>query len=237
MSTFISAGIEPVSRLKVADSVAAQLVHLVSSGAYRPGDKLPPERQLAQQFGVGRSSMREALRSVEADGLLRIEHGIGVFVRERGQRNGHDARLLIAGDYSVTELFELRLPLERDAAGLAARRVSAEQVGVLREILAEAADTATSDERFIQLDAQLHRTIAEGSGNRLFSDVMELVQPLFLTYSRRVIALPERRQHAHEGHVQLVEAIAGGRVRDARSAAVRHLRDVEHDIATHLLND
>ncbi len=226
--------IEPVSRLKVADSVAAQLVRLVTSGSYQPGERLPPERVLAVQFGVGRSSMREALRSVEADGLLRIDHGVGAFVQERDKRNGVDRRLLVAGDYTVPELFELRLPLERDAAGLAARRITAEEIEALSVILAEAGAATTSDERFIELDAELHRSIARATKNALFVDVLSSIEPLFFTYSRKVMSLPDRRARAHEGHERIVDAITRHQVREARAAAVSHIRDVERDLVTHL---
>ena len=226
--------IEPVSRLKVADSVAAQLVRLVSNGSYRPGERLPPERELAAMFGVGRSSMREALRSVEADGLLRIEHGVGAFVQERENRDGVGRRILVAGDYTVPELFELRLPLERDAAGLAARRVTEDDIARLMAILAEAGDPDTSDERFIELDAELHRTIAKATRNALFHDVMATMEPLFFTYSRQVMLLPDRRARAHAGHERIVHAIAGRRVREARDAAVSHIRDVERDLVSEL---
>jgi GntR family transcriptional repressor for pyruvate dehydrogenase complex len=226
--------IEPVSRLKVADSVAAQLVRLVTSGSYRPGERLPAERDLAAQFGVGRSSMREALRIVEADGLLRIEHGVGAFVQERDKRDGIGRRLLVAGDYTVPELFELRLPLERDAAGLAARRSTEDEIVRLQAILAEAGDPDTSDDRFIELDAELHRTIARATRNALFHDVMASMEPLFFTYSRQVMLLPDRRARAHAGHERIVAAIAGRRVREARAAAVSHIHDVERDLVSEL---
>jgi GntR family transcriptional repressor for pyruvate dehydrogenase complex len=226
--------IEPVSRLKVADSVAAQLVRLVTSGSYKPGERLPPERVLAEQFGVGRSSMREALRSVEADGLVRIDHGVGAFVQERERRNGLDRRLLVAGEYTVPELFELRLPLERDAAGHAARRITEEEVEQLFAILSEAGDPSTSDDRFIELDAELHRAIAKATKNALFLDVLTSMGKLFFTYSRQVMSLPDRRARAHAGHQRIVDAIARHQVREARAAAVSHIRDVERDLVSYL---
>lgn len=226
--------IEPVLRLKVADAVAAQLGRLIAGGDYGPGEKLPPERDLAEQFGVGRSSMREALRSLQADGLVRIGHGIGVFVADPSQRRDGNAELLVVGDYTVPELFEVRVPLERDAAGLAARRITAPEAERLRGILAKASEPGVSDDDFIKLDAELHRAIAEVTKNPLLVSVMKSMEPYFFTYSHAVIALPGRRAHAHEGHVGIVDAVIGRRVRDARSAAVRHIRDVERDIVTHL---
>jgi GntR family transcriptional repressor for pyruvate dehydrogenase complex len=226
--------IEPVRRLKVADSVAEQLELMISRGDYAPGDKLPPERVLADEFGVGRSSMREAIRVVEANGLLRTDHGVGVFVVSTTRRPTNLSQLLIDERFSVQELFEVRLSLERDAAGFAARRITAAEAGELHGLIAAAAEPGLSDDRFIELDAQLHRTIAQITKNTLLLRLFEAIGPLFVTYSHQVIGLPGRRETAHAGHSAIVEAVAGHRVRDAQSAAVRHIREVERDILNHL---
>jgi GntR family transcriptional repressor for pyruvate dehydrogenase complex len=227
-------GIEPVRRLKVSDSVAAQLEHLITSGEYQVGEKLPPERVLAEQFGVGRSSMREALRLVEANGLVRTEHGIGVFCVGTSKRLPGLSELLVVDDFTVPELFEVRLPLEREAAGLAAKRISPADAAELERIIAAAADPELTDDAFIELDARLHRTIAKASNNRLLVKLMSSIEPFFFSYSHRVIGLPERRAVAHAGHCKIVEAIIGKRVRDAQSAAVSHIREVEQDIVRYL---
>ena len=226
--------IEPVRRLKVADAVAAQLAQLIRADKYDAGQRLPAERVLSEQFGVGRSSMREALRSLEADGLVRVEHGIGVFVVDRQKRQSARNALLIDDNYTVPELFELRLPLESEAAGLAARRITARESQELKEILRQADNPDLSDEEFIALDAALHRLIISATKNPLLEAVMTSVQPLFTAYSRGVIELPDRRAKAQRGHRKIVEAVTSRRVRDARSAAVAHIRDVERDIVNFL---
>ncbi len=227
-------GVEPVNRLKLADAVAAQLARLITQGEYDVVGRLPAERVLADQFGVGRSSMREALRSVEAEGLVRIEHGVGAFVVDKVAREAKESRLVMTGDYTVPEFFEVRVPLERDAAGLAARRVSPEDAKQLTRILTLSSNASISDDEFINLDAQLHRAIVQTTKNGLLLDVMTRLEPLFLTYSHHVIGLPGRRMTAHNGHVRIIEAICDRRVRDARSAAVSHIRAVETDLAAHL---
>jgi GntR family transcriptional repressor for pyruvate dehydrogenase complex len=226
--------IEPVNRLKVADAVAAQLGRLIEAGEYKAGEKLPPERVLAEQFGVGRSSMREALRSLEADGLVRVQHGIGVFAVDRSERAERGSAMLRAGQFTVPELFEVRLPLERDAAGLAARRITTREGDRMRAILEEASDPSISDDAFIKLDAQLHRAVVEATKNPLLLSVVQSIEPLFFTYSHQVMALPGRRAKAHQGHVRIVETVIARQVREARAAAVAHIRDVEKDIVTYL---
>jgi GntR family transcriptional repressor for pyruvate dehydrogenase complex len=226
--------IQPVRRLKVADSVAAQLEQLITRGDIKPGEKLPPERVLAEQFGVGRSSMREAIRVVEANGMLRTDHGRGVFVVSDKKAMPKLADLLVFDDFTVPDLFEVRLSLEPDAAGLAARRITAAQVTDLQRILTEAENPQLSDDAFVKLDAELHRAIVEATKNTLLLRLMESIEPLFYKYSHRVIKLPGRRAHAHAGHMAIVQAITAHRVRDARTAATTHIRDVERDIAEHL---
>ncbi len=226
--------IEPVRRLKVADAVAAQLAQLIRAGKYDEGQRLPGERVLSEQFGVGRSSMREALRSLEADGLVRVEHGVGAFAVDRQHRQTSRNALLIDDSYTVPELFELRLPLESEAAGLAARRITTRECEQLQETLTRADDPNLSDDEFIALDATLHRLIVAATKNLLLEAVMASVEPLFTTYSHGVIALPDRRIKAQQGHRKIVEAVTSRRVRDARSAAVAHIRDVERDIVNHL---
>lgn len=225
--------IEPVSRLKVADVVATQLSRLIEDGEYAIGEKLPSERELSEQFGVGRSSMREALRSLQTDGLIRVEHGVGAFVGDP-RRSFRGFEMLRAGEFTVPELFEVRLPLERDAAGLAARRITAEACDELWAVLDRASKPETADDEFIALDAKLHRLVAAATRNALLLQMIESVEPLFYAYSHHVIALPGRRATAHEGHVKIVEAVTGRRVRDARAAAVAHIRDVEKDLVAYL---
>lgn len=222
--------IERVQRLKLADSVAEQLERLILEGQYSVGDKLPTERALAEEFGVGRSSMREALRTVESSGLLRTDHGVGVFVVSNTKKVFGPADMYLDEDYTVPDLFEVRLALEREAAGLAAKRITEEESSRLQDILQRAGNPAISDDEFIRLDGELHRGISGASRNPLLLHLSESIAPLFDTYSHRVIRLPGRRAAAHAGHTLIIEAVTAGRVRDARTAVVNHLREVERDI-------
>jgi GntR family transcriptional repressor for pyruvate dehydrogenase complex len=227
--------IEPVRRLRLADAVAAELEQMIVRGDYEVGERLPPERVLAEQFGVGRSSMREALKVVEADGLLTINHGVGVFVASDTKRPRAAAGdLRVIDDATVPELFEVRRALEAEAAALAASRITAREAQELAEIVARAADPAVSDEEFLSLDTRMHTAIFAATKNRILLQIYEVYRPLFLTYSERVLQLPEGRDRAQSAHEEIVVAIAGRRRRDARNATVKHLRDVEASVVEHL---
>lgn len=233
--TAASHTIKPVRRLKLSDNVAAQLERMITQGSYALGEKLPSERVLSEQFGVGRSSMREALRTLESSGMLRIDHGVGVFVASNTKSApAFAADSLVVDGYTIPELFEVRLAIERDAAGLAAKRITAAEAERLESILEQAENPGLSDDEFIELDAELHRTIVKSTKNKLLLRVFESVAPLFLSYSHRVIELPGRRVAAHAGHARIVAAIIARRSTEARNATVKHVREVERDIVDHL---
>lgn len=225
--------IQPVRRLKLSDSVAAQLEQLVQQGQYPVGSRLPPERDLAERFGVGRSTMREALSVLQTAGLLRIEHGVGVFVTSTSSQRTA-SKLLVVDDYTIPELFEVRVALETEAAANAAKRITPAEAAALDAILDRAEDERISNGEFIALDAEIHKRIVAATKNKLLGHVFEGVEPLFVTYSHQVIALPGRRQEAHAGHREIVAAIAARRPREARAAILRHLRAVERDIVEYL---
>ena len=231
-----SSGIERVARLRVSDSVATQLTQLITQNAYKVGDKLPSERVLSEQFGVSRSSMREAIRGIEASGLVSSSHGVGVFVVSNTMQPQEHQHLLIFDDITMSELFEVRRMLEGDAAALAARRKSSSDTSEMERILTECVASSTSNEDFVRLDIALHQAVAKAAKNRLLSRLYENLEPLLLEYSRRVISLPGRREWAHEGHVKIVEAVIEGEAENARAAAITHIQDVEKDITKFLVS-
>lgn len=226
--------IERVNRLRVSDSVAAQLVQLITKGAYQVGEKLPSERLLSEQFGVSRSSMREAIRGIESSGLVSSSHGVGVFVVKTTLDTPSAPEMLIFDDFTVPELFEVRRTLEGQAAAFAANRRGTEDTDEMGRLLHECANLDLSESEFVERDISLHQAVAKASKNALLAKLYGSLEPLLLEYSRRIIAIPGRRERAHNGHVAIVEAIVAGRARDARTAAVAHIRDVEEDIMNYL---
>lgn len=226
--------ITSVQRLTLAESVALQLERLIQAGELAAGSQLPNERQLALEFGVGRSSVREALRLIQTRGLVRIEHGRGVFVTEEAERN-QLAGLMLLGDVPVADLFEVRRIIEGECAALAARRFTEADAAQLREIFARSDTAGVGDEEFIRLDLELHRHVVASAHNPLLVDMFEAaVVPRFVGYSERVITILGRRAAAHLGHRQIVEAILSGDAVLAREAAVAHIAQVVNDIEASL---
>jgi GntR family transcriptional repressor for pyruvate dehydrogenase complex len=225
--------IERVQRLKVADSVAEQLERLILDGNYEVGEKLPAERALAEEFGVGRSSMREAIRTVESYGLLRTDHGIGVFVVSNRKQLLVPSDLILSGEYTINHLFQVRAALEGAAAAAATENITQDQSDQLLRIFEQSAGDI-SDEAFVELDGDLHGAISRASGNPLFVHLSETIEPLFVMYSQRVIRLPGRREAALAGHRRIIQAVISGSPQEAQSAAVAHITEVQKDIVDHL---
>lgn len=222
--------IQPIQKLKVADAIAAQLEQLIRDGQYLVGSKLPPERELAEQLGVARSTIREGLRILESSGFVRIVHGVGALVEADTPRSNMLEELLSASGTTVRELFEVREALESKAAELAARRRSDADLSKMRALLEEAGQADIGNERFIELDALFHASVARATANRLMATIFDNIGSAFTEYSQRVIDLPGRRARAHVGHERIYECIASQDGSAAREAALTHLRDVERDI-------
>ncbi|MEV7429863.1 FadR/GntR family transcriptional regulator [Nocardioides sp. NPDC092400] len=206
-----------VVRNKLSDTVAQKLESLIVAGEYAVGAKLPNEKVLAEEFGVGRSSMREAVRTLEAAGFLRSAHGVGVFVVTDRPRPGQIDQSLLGG-ITMSDLFETRMAIESKAAELAARRLTDHHAELLRSIVASASDPEISEADFVELDGRLHRQVAEASGNPLLLHMWESISPQFEEYSLKVIGLPGRLQRAHADHCGMVDAILA---RDSELAARR----------------
>jgi GntR family transcriptional repressor for pyruvate dehydrogenase complex len=218
-----------VVRNKLSDTVAQKLESLIVAGDFSVGTRLPNEKALAEQFGVGRSSMREAVRTLEAAGFLRSAHGIGVFVVTDKPAPGRIDQSLLGG-ITMSDLFETRMAIESKAAELAARRLTDHHAELLRSIVAAADIPDIPQSDFVVLDGRLHRQIAEASGNPLLLHVWESIAPQFEEYSLKVIGIPGRLERAHADHCAIVDAIVD---RDADLAARRahdHVAAVQSEL-------
>jgi GntR family transcriptional repressor for pyruvate dehydrogenase complex len=194
------------ARSKLADTVAEQLTTLILSGSYPVGSKLPPGDLLASEFGVGRSSMREAVRTLEAAGYLRSTQGVGTFVvNDRPPTDPVDQAL--RDGYTMRDLFETRIAIEGKTAELAAQRYSDADRTALLAVLEAAEQPGVDDDEFVSLDARFHRQVAVAAGNPLLLRLWDSIQPQFREYSHRVVGLPGRRERAHSDHRGIAEAI------------------------------
>ncbi len=217
---------------------------LVESGKLAPGDRLPPERELAAQLGVSRTVLRESLATLAALGLVEARHGRGVFVVGKSiQATAQRLTLALTAENTTPEadriartreLFEIRRTLEGEAAAWAAQRASDEQLAELRLLLLRDQElrlAAQPDIALInELDGRLHALIAASTANRLLVLLMAtLLDELALARSSS-LAIPERIVRSARQHEQIVSAIAVRDPQQARLKMLEHLNDVEQAI-------
>ncbi len=201
-------------RANLSDTAAAGIRAEIASGRWAVGSRIPIEPQLALMLGVGRGTVREAVRTLVAGGLLEVRQGSGTYVRSGFDSATSLQKLRRA---SLRDQFELRCALEVEAARLAATRHTAKDLRRLRTLLAErgASNDAQGTEGFVDRDLAFHLAIVDISGNLALVETCRFVSG----YIKKTIAstmaqrLPEPDDEAHRA---IVDAIAS---RDPERAA------------------
>jgi GntR family transcriptional regulator, transcriptional repressor for pyruvate dehydrogenase complex len=225
----VPAGLEPVRKTKVYAEVAAQIQRLISDGRLGPGDRLPPERELAEVFGVSRGSVRDAIRILEAQGLVEARHGEGTVVRQIPIDSIVTplARALAAGKDETADLFDMRKMLEPPVVRAAALRATDEDVRELEHILDRQAERIAAGEMALEEDRAFHYRLAVAAKNRAVLRTVDVLMDLLLESRVRSLAAEGRARKSLEGHRRIMEAIRR-RDADGAAAAMRaHIEEIE----------
>jgi GntR family transcriptional repressor for pyruvate dehydrogenase complex len=221
----------PIERRKVYEQVSERLSAQIGT-ALQPGDALPPERELAERYGVGRSSVREALRMLESRGLIQ-SRGSGTFV-VAAWRNPFQEPLsaMVAGeDVDRTQLFEVRRMLEAEAAALAAKRRSQGDLELMHEATDEMERAVDSADAYISADIRYHLVIAEATGNRLLLHLMQAIRERLTEMFGTVYRFPGGPERSIAQHRLITQAIAAGDGEQARRLMTEHIVRVEQELA------
>jgi DNA-binding FadR family transcriptional regulator len=209
----------------VVPQVERLLRELVRTGRWRVGDRLPNEIDLARELGVGRSSVREAVRLLARDGVLDVRHGAGTFVADVVAPPTDVATMLRRA--RLREVYEVRRALEVEAARLAARRARPEDVGALRATLARRQALVAGDPvTFVEADLRFHCAVVELAGNpllvELFTSVLPVLREALVELERYETGRPDTSD-AHEG---LLSALERGDADDAIAATIENLEGI-----------
>ena len=218
--------------------VVAAIRDQVEQGQLRTGDRLPPERDMALQFGVSRTALREALHTLAAMGFVELRHGRGVFVT--GSSAAATAQRLSAALGATDELarlhelFEIRRVLEGSAAAWAAERAPAAPLAELQATLAAAQTVAAASPLDFaaagQLDARFHAQIAACAQNRTLTMLMGTMLTELGVARGHSLRIPGRAVRSVTQHAEIAAAIAAHSADQARQAMLHHLDDVEAEI-------
>ena len=215
----------------LSEKIISQISDAIIGGRLEAGDRLPPERELAGQFGVSRTVIRDAVKTLAGRGILQVRRGAGIFVAT-GEENmiGHLnalSNVLPVQGAGLRDLFDVRRVLEAQGAEWAARKRSAHHVERLRKILDDAHSHPEAPQVLSEKDAQFHVAIAEASRNLVLVRVMLTLLDLLATARRETLNIPGRARRSLEEHERVLEEIEAGSPDGARWAMLAHLRSVE----------
>jgi GntR family transcriptional repressor for pyruvate dehydrogenase complex len=227
---------EVVRRNKVYEEVAKQIERLILK-KLKPGDKLPSERELAEMLQVSRSSIRDAIRSLELVGLVEPRQGAGTIVRERSAESSGNpfTETLKRRQELVTELLDFRKMLEPPLAARAATHASAEDISEMEEILQRQEEKQDQGNVAIAEDAEFHYSIALASGNSVVLKVIDTLMDLLRETRENSLQVLGRSQKSLAGHRRILAAIKRHDAEAAKAAMRRHIEDVEEIVLSKVL--
>jgi len=219
---------ETVRRDKVYEGVAKQIERLILK-KLQPGDKLPSERDLAETLGVSRSSIRDAIRSLELMGMVEPRQGAGTIVLQISSDSLVNplANARKRKEELVAELLDFRKMLEPPLAERAAIRVSPEELAEMEEILERQDEKLRNGESTIAEDTEFHYAIALASGNSVVRKVLDTLMDLLRDSRERSLQVDGRPQKSLAGHRKILAALNRHDAEAAKLAMKRHIEDVE----------
>jgi GntR family transcriptional repressor for pyruvate dehydrogenase complex len=202
---------------------------MIASGHLKAGDRLPPERELAQLFGVGRCTLREAVRVLESLGHVEVRAGEGTFLAEgdAAATRGHFPPELFSEWSNRLNLFELRTVLEPGLASLAARRVTPDHLTKMREVLEEQALQVQRGDSGMEEDAIFHRLIAEATGNPALIEIMEALTHVLQETRQASLQRDGRPMRSLKQNTRILAAIEARNPAVAARRMRSHIQDLE----------
>jgi len=227
-----------VQTSRLYEQIVQQIEESILKGALKAGDQLPSERELATEFGVSRTAVREAVKALHEKGLVEAQPGRGTFVTKGTShpiRQTLDWILRTAQPEGTAHVVEVREILEPEIAALAAARANEEAVASLREAVAVMDNAKRDPDAFIEADLDFHLALAEAAGNPLILSLIDSIVAVLREQRMRIFKVdggPERGQYHHK---KILEAIEHRDPQGAREAMRAHLRQVREDSRTESL--
>lgn len=220
---------EPIRKSRVYEGVAEQIQRLISEGRFKTGDKLPPERELAEAFGVSRTSVRDAIRVLALMGLVEPRQGDGTVVRDLTPDSLVNplASLLVRNGKQLAELLDVRKMIEPPLAARAAERAAPEEIAKLEGILQRQGEKVRRGELAVDEDAAFHYTIATAARNGVVMRVVDVLMDLLRESRERSLQVKGRLQKSLAGHRRILAAIRRRDPQAAEAAMRRHLEEIE----------
>ncbi len=221
---------QPIQSERLYEQIVDQIERRILAGDLKIGDQLPAERELAEQFAVSRTAVREAIKALREKGLVEIRLGRGTFVTS-GAAGAvrRSLGLLLKTENGFVNLEEVREILEPEIAALAATRISEEYITAMTEAV-ETMDTALDNvEIFVEADLDFHLALAEATQNPIIPSLMDSIIDLLREQRKRTGNVEGGLARGQYHHKKILEAVIQHDPQAARKAMQDHLQQVRED--------
>ena len=221
--------IEPIKRSNLPDKIIKQIKNIIIEGKLKPGDKLPPERELAERFAVGRTTIREALKALSYVGLIKkVKEGTVINRNISNFFIDSLTQMLILKHLDFEDLFETRKILEVKLAGLAAQRATTEDIKMTENILKKMSEKVNQNPYgFVTEDIKFHESIAKAAQNKVLYEIFVTIRSLLRKAQEEVVKYPGIMKRSLIYHQKIFEAIKKQNVSKAKRVMFNHIDDVE----------
>ncbi len=227
----------PVQSIKVFEQIAVQIEKRILSGELRSGDRLPTERELAEQFQASRTAVREAMKILAQKGLVEMRPGRGTIVIDgapEAMQNsiGLVMKLQIGEVGGSDNLVEVREIFETEIAALAAARAKDEEIAAMRAAIKVMDESLNDADAYIAADNQFHQALAKATQNSLILILIDSIVNPLSEQRKHVFAVEGGPQRGQFHHRRILESIIRRDPESARAAMRAHLQQVREDVKT-----
>jgi GntR family transcriptional repressor for pyruvate dehydrogenase complex len=224
--------IEPVKRSRIYEHIVEQIRALIREGRWAPGDQIPPERELAERFKVSRTSVREALRALEMQGVIDSRQGGGTFVRTADTEALVPplAAAILRGRRELAEVLEVRELIEPGIARRAAERATLEHVSELETLLQRQRECIAEGRPFVDEDTAFHYTLARAADNHILLRLHNVILDVLRESRQSYLHVPDRPQTSLRGHEAILGAVKAQDGEAAYQASLEHITEVRDGI-------
>lgn len=224
--------LKAIKKTRIYEEVVAQIHDLIREGRLKAGDQLPSERELAETFKVSRASVREALRALEAEGLVVSRTGSGTFVAGLPIESLVEslAALLSREKNALAEIFEMRRLIEPEIASLAAERATRQDIEKMKRILDKQAELVKKGGTGVEADTEFHFAIARATQNQALEKLVSGLMEILSTSREESLQTPGRNEASLKSHYGIVSAIESHDKDSAEKAMLHHIEQVEQNV-------
>jgi len=201
--------IPTLHKTKIIEQVIEVIKDIILSNNFKNGDFLPPEMELCKQMGIGRSTLREAIKILEYQGFVKVNHGVGIMVVDESLRATSDMLrlMLIRKGTTMEELIEVRYINEIKTAELAAENATQENLEEIEKHLMTMRNNLSTNQEYLDADIEFHLAIAKASQNKILTMILQIIRPLIEDMIKETLKYDHRPEQSMKFHERIFKAI------------------------------